>query len=227
MRVRCAIASAVALGLASCPASVLAGSGDTATTNTYLRADYALVKTVSAQLPRSQAALLGLLAHVRQSCPLAAISSPQDSQSTQLSDELIGAMVLSGGHVDRQAVRAYTTKVNGLRWSNQQVNREIHNHISDLQTLLGLQVPDICADVKSWASSGFKVLTVRTVQFAATFIEGWVRPGNQPAQLASSEGPSGRALAQRAERLEWRITDFESAAVETWGAIMDALVLSP
>ncbi len=226
MTISTAVALGFALALPAC--AVSAGvSSDATATSSYLAANYALVKSVSSQLPRSQSALLGLLAHVRQSCPSAAANSPQDPQSTQLSNELIGTMVLTGGNVDRQAVRAYVAKVRRLRWSNRAVNDQIRAHVADLQTLLSLKIPDICADVKSWASSGFKVLPARTVAFAATFIEGWVRPGNQPSQLARSEGPSQRALAHRAEQAEWRITDFESAAVETWGKIMDALVLSP
>jgi hypothetical protein len=171
--------------------------------------------------------LQGLLAHVRNTCPQAAAGSPQTPESTQLSNELIGTMVLTGGHVDRAAVRAYVSEVAGLHWSNQGVNRAIAAHLRDLRTLLGLQTPDICADVKAWASSGYKVLPPRTVQFARVFIEGWVRAGNQPSQLTAGEGQSERALAHRAEEAEWHITDFESEAVETWGKIMDTLVLWP
>lgn len=227
VRILTVVALVLALDVASSAAGASSHSGETATTNTYLKADYALVRTVSSQLPHSQAALLGLLAHVRESCPLAATNSPQDPESTQLSNELIGAMVLTGGQADREAVRSYATKVAQLRWSNQRVDRQIRAHVRDLRTLLGLQTPDVCADVRSWASSGFTVLPTRTVQFAAHFIEGWVRPGVQPMQLGGLEGPGQRALASRAARAEWRITDFESAAVETWGEIMNALVLQP
>jgi len=219
------LALAAALTVSAAPA--LSASADTTTTDAYLKADYALVRTVSSNLARSESALQGLLAHVRSACPQAAGGSPQTPQSTQLSNELIGTMVLTGGHVDRQAVRAYVNRVAGLRWNNQGVNRAIQNHVRDLRTLLGLQTPDICADVKAWAASGFTTLPTRTVQFARVFIEGWVRAGNQPSGLAASEGASERALARRAEQTEWHITDFESEAVETWGKIMDALVLWP
>jgi hypothetical protein len=208
-------------------APALSASPDTATTAAYLKADYALVRTVSSNLPRSESALQGLLAHVRSACPQAAGGSPQTPQSTQLSNELIGTMVLTGGHIDRQTVRAYVTKVTALHWSNQAVNRAVARHVRDLRILLGLHTPDICADVQAWAASGFTTLPAHTIQFARVFIEGWVRAGNQPPGLAASEGASERALAHRAEQTEWHITDFESEAVETWGKIMDALVLWP
>lgn len=222
-------AAILALGAALTVAAVLApsASADTTTTAAYLEADYALVSTVSSNLARSESALQGLLAHVRTACPQAAGGSPQTPQSTQLSNELIGTMVLTGGHVDRQAVRAYVNRVAVLHWSNQAVNRAIGSHVRDLRTLLGLQTPDICADVKAWAASGFTTLPARTVRFAHVFIEGWVRAGNQPSQLRASEAAPERALADRAEQIEWHITDFESEAVETWGKIMDALVLWP
>jgi hypothetical protein len=215
------------IALTASAAPALSASADTKTTAAYLKADYALVRTVSSNLTRTESALQGLLAHVRSACPQAAGGSPQTPQSTQLSNELIGAMVLTGGNVDRQAVRLYVSKVSGLRWSNRAVNRAISSHVRDLRTLLGLPIPDICADVKAWAASGFTALPTRTVQFARVFIEGWVRAGNQPAGLAASEGASERTLAHRAEQTEWHITDFESEAVETWGKIMDALVLWP
>lgn len=224
----CAISVlALVMVFAVVPETAWSNARDVAATRAYLTADYALVRTVSSNLARSESALQGLLAHVRSVCPQAAAGSPQTPESTQLSNELIGAMVLTGGHVDRRAVRSYVTKVAGLRWSDQGVNRAIQAHARDLRTLLSLQTPDICADVQSWATSGFKALPARTVSFARVFIEGWVRAGTQPSGLAASEDAPGRALAHRAEQTEWHITDFESDAVETWGKIMDALLLWP
>jgi hypothetical protein len=227
MRSFLAVAVGLALGLASLPGNAYSDSGDASATRAYLMADYTLMRTVSAHLPRSETALLGLLAHVRQVCPLAAEHSPQNPQSTQLSNELIGTMVLTGGHVDRRAVQAYVNTAKRLRWSSRRVNREVQFHVRSLQTLLSLATPDICADVKSWAASGFSALPAHTIQFARVFIEGWVRPGTLPSQLALFEQGSDRVLAHRASQLEDRVTDFEAAEVETWGKIMDALVLLP
>src|SRR5947209_7763162 len=92
----------------------VARASDASATEAYLRANYALVKAGHSHVGASIAAYKGVLATVRRSCPRAASESPQNPESTQLSNEVIGTMVLSAGKPDRPAIRAYLHAVAGL-----------------------------------------------------------------------------------------------------------------
>jgi len=200
-----------------------ATAADSATTTAYVKADYALVNAISARLPTSHAALENLLAQVRRECPGAAAGSPQDPESTQISNELIGAMVIAAGRPDLRDVRAFVATASRLRWSSGALTAAIHGYAHQLGILSRLTAPPLCADVRAWAVNGFKALPASTIHFDALFVPNWVGAGELPARLASYESTEARTIAGRAMHLEERISEFEAGAVETWGKIMNAL----
>ena len=89
--------------------------------------------SVAGKLETSHGALASLLAQVRRECPLAASGSPEDSESTQLSNEVIGAMVLTGGRPDLQAIRAFVRSVNGLRRGSRALTRTLQAYARELR----------------------------------------------------------------------------------------------
>jgi hypothetical protein len=216
--------AACALAVSLAPA---AQASDRSATAAYVRANYALVAAGHAHLGASIAAYKGVLQKVRRECPHAAASSPQNPESTKLSNEVIGAMVLSAGRPDRPAIQAYLRAVKGLRWGNGAITRAVKAYAASLGKLYALSVPDLCADVRAWSAAGFKSLPSSTVSFVEVFYPNWVALGLQPAGLARLEGGSERRLARTAARFEYQLTNAEAEAVETWGQIMNLLELWP
>jgi hypothetical protein len=232
MSARLALALALALlatlaAAASAPANALAGQGDAAATRAYIEANYRLVQAADSRIARIEATLHGVLSRVRGECPMAAANSPQDTESTQLSNEVIGAMVLTAGRLIRPAARQFVSAAGRLSWSNRGLTRTVHAYVGKVRTLLALAPPKLCSDVESWAASGFQTLPASTVAFAPRFMSAWVAAGELPAALASYETADERALLRRSNRLETELTDLEAREVETWGHIMDALGLWP
>jgi hypothetical protein len=220
------LVSAVLLAAAlSAPGPVMAS--DASATRAYVHANYALVAAGHANIARSEAAVKGVLAQVRSECPKAALGSPQDGESTQLSNELIGLMVLSGGTVDRPAVGAYLRGVSGLHWSSGSVNRAIGGYLRMLRTLYNLKKPSICADISSWAAGGWKKLPAATAPFDRAFIPNWVSLGVLPAGLARFETSEEKPIARRSAQFESQLMEMEARLVDTWGDIMNELVLNP
>jgi hypothetical protein len=213
------------LALALLPAA--ARASDASATEAYLRANYALTKVGHAHLGTSIAAYKGVLSTVNRDCPAAAAHSPQNPESTQLSNEVIGAMVLSAGKVDRPAISTFLHAVSGLHWSSGAVTRAVAGYAGSLRKLYGLQVPNLCGDVKAWAASGFTALPATTVAFDKVFYPNWVSLGLLPSGLARFESGQGRLLARAAAGFEYQIANVEAQAVETWSDIMNALELSP
>jgi hypothetical protein len=213
------------VALAAAPATALAD--DAAATTAYLEADHRLVQVGVTSIPRVEAALRGVLADVRARCPLAAAGSPQNPQSTELSDELIGAMVLAVVALNRPAGRAFVHSVEHLAWSDRSLTRQLHTYIEHVRALLALARPDLCGDVRAWAANGFHTLPPSTLAFSPRFMDAWVGLGELPAALARFVAPAQRALFAQTRRLEERFTDLEAREVETYSAIMSALSLWP
>jgi hypothetical protein len=211
--------------LALAPAA--AQASDASATEAYLRANYALVNAGHAHLGSSIAGYKSVLSTVKRDCPRAAAESPQNPESTELSNEVIGTMVLTAGKPDRPAVLAYLRAVSGLHWSSASVTRAVAAYATNLRKLYALAVPNLCGDVKAWAASAFKPTPQSTVSFVKVFYPNWVALGLLPPGLSRFESSQGRSLASRSSRFEYQITNVEAQAVETWSAIMDELLLNP
>lgn len=210
---------------ASAPAASFASDG--AATAAYLTANLRLARTAASHIGAARAAIDGVLAHVRAQCPLAALDSPQDPQSTQLSNEVIGDMVISAIRTDLPALRAFVRATAPLRWSSAPLTHAVREYVSQVRAMGSLSPPDLCGDVRSWAASHFRALPASTLAFSPRFMENWVALGQVPAAMARFEGAPSRALARRASGSETQLAEFEAHEVETWGTIMNALVLSP
>ncbi|HXR29380.1 MAG TPA: hypothetical protein VN772_07350 [Solirubrobacteraceae bacterium] len=209
------------------PQAAQAFASDAASTQSYVQANYRLVQTAASRISVGEAAINNVLRHVRSECPLAAAGSPQDPESTQLSNELIGTMVTSAVHTDLPSIREYLRVAGRLRWSSRGLTSAVQGYVSKLRTMSSLAVPDICADVRSWEASGFKTLPASTVAFDQRFMPAWVALGELPGSLGRYESGEGRSLARRCSQREGELTEFEAREVETWGHIMNALELSP
>ncbi len=208
-------------------AAAPAAASDASATRTYVQADVKLVQYAAARIPIGEAALRRVLAQVRSECPAAAAGSPQDPESTQLSNELIGLMVTSAIRDALPQIRQFVRSTGGLRWSSGSLSASIRSYVSRLRTMASLSPPPVCADVRSWAAGGFHALPASTLSFAPRFMSSWVALGEQPSSLSRFEGGELRSLARLAEQREEQLTDFEARAVETWGEIMNTLQLSP
>jgi len=227
LRMRVSAALVLAAGSSALPAPALAGPSDATASREYLQADYALVRVARSHLVRSEHAPLEVLAQVRRECPMGAAESPQDSESTQLSNEVIGAMVLAAARPDIPAIHAFIAKVNSLHWSNPRLTKAVRAYAGKLTTLLGLAAPHLCADIAAWAAHGFRALPASTVTFVARFMPAWVALGERPGGLNAYESSEARSVAASCAQVEGELTDGEARAVDSWGKIMTELALFP
>jgi hypothetical protein len=214
-------------GLAIGPAGALGASGDVAATQAYAQAGYAALRVAVSHLKTSEAGPLHVLAKVQSECRNLGAQSPQNSESTQMSDEVIGAMVVSAIAPDLQAIRTFARAVAGLRWSSGGLTRSIHAYASKWNTLSSLPEPNLCADVRAWGADGYRALPASTVSFVAKFMPAWVGAGFLPAQLNRYESSATRALARRCNGLEEQITELEAREVAHYNDIMNALAIWP
>ena len=216
----------VCAALALAP-SALASSRDAATTSSYIHANYTLVHAAHSRIKQVESTLRGLVAKIHSECPLAAAGSPQETQSEQLSNEVIGTMVLTAIHLDIPAGKAFVSAVRRLSWSNGSLTRSVRAYASKVSRMIALPIPKICSDVQSWAHSGFKTLPSFTEPFDRAFLGSWVSPGFLPAGLSRFESSSVHGLVHTTEHMESDIVELEAREVETYAKIMDTMQLLP
>jgi hypothetical protein len=224
---RIALLAASLIALALLPAPALATSTDVSATQAYVSANYALVSSAHAKIGRAEAILQGLLRGVRSECPRVAAGSPQNTDSEQLTFELVGEMRLAATRPNAGAVASFARAVAKLRWSTPQLNSAVRSYAATLRKQSLLAIPDVCAEVRAWAASGFRTLPEGTQRFNRAMPE-YVAMGMLPTRLINPYvTPAQRGLLQRTRHFEEDISEVEAFAVETWGSIMDALGLSP
>jgi hypothetical protein len=215
-----------ALAIAGAPPAALARSENAAATRTYLQANYAFVRAARSNLAAGNAALRSLVRQITGECPLAAAESPQNHDSEQLSDEVVGALTVVAYRPDAAAAGAFARAVGGLRWSSRTLMRKIRTYAAQLEGLAKLAVPDVCADVKAWAAGGYQSLPASTQQFIQRYDEVDIEAEEIPQRLlAPYESAAGMSLARRTQQLEVPIADAEAGAVADYTQILDALQL--
>jgi hypothetical protein len=221
-------ALACASGLVLCWAScALAEGGDGASTSAYVQANYLAVRTGVANLAASEAGPRRVLAQIKRECPLVGSGSPQDAESTQMSDEVIGAMVKAAIQPDLGAIRSAVRTALRLHWSDPALTREIHAYAGKWKTVLELPTPNLCADVRAWGASGYRALPATTRAFAPRFMAAWVAPGYLPRGLSRYESAAANALARRSAPLEEDLSELEAREVAHYGEIMNELAIWP
>jgi len=221
----CAAAAIAGLALAA-PAGAAAAS-DAATTRAYVQANYNALRVAISHLATSEAAPAHVLEKVKRECPLVGEGSPEDEESTQMSDEVIGAMVVSAIAPDLQAIRTFVHAVAGLSWSDGALTRSIRAYTNKWKVLASLSAPSLCADVKAWGANGYRALPASTTSFVARFMPSWVGTGYLPAALNRYESPATRALAKRCRGMEEQIVELEAREVANYNNIMNALAIWP
>lgn len=215
------------MAIALVPAPALATSGNAAATDAYVRANYALVSSAHAKIGVAEAILQALLRRVRKECPRAAAGSPQNTDSEQLTFELVGEMRLAATRPNAGAVGSFVRTVAKLRWSNAKLDNAVRSYAAQLRRQSLSAIPDVCAEVRAWTASGFQTLPEGTRRFNRALPE-YVAMGMLPTPLiAPYVTPAQRGLLQRTRHFEEDISEVEAFAVETWGSIMDALGLNP
>lgn len=217
--------AALAAGALS-PAAAAAQS-DAASTRAYVQADYALARYGASHIGRARTTLHQVLRQVEGECPQAAAGSPQDSDSTEVSEEVIGTMVTSIYRSDVQAIDAFVRSTQHLRWGSRSVTNAVRSYVGKLKVMGSLTVPRLCADVRAWAAAGYATLPADTLHFDAQFEPNWVSLGELPPQLVSAAPHEDASLIGRSKALEQQIAEFEAEAAETWRELMNALDVEP
>jgi hypothetical protein len=195
-------------------------------TRAYVKANNALVGFARANLPAAKVAISSLGTTVSGECPLAAADAPQDHEAEQLNNEVVGALEVAAYQPDKESMVAFAHTIRGLHWSNHKLTHMVDAYATKLEGFSTLAAPNICADVKAWASSGYATLPASTVSFDKGFYAYDIEAEEVSLRLLRPyESATEASLVRRTEQLEAPLAEFEAEAVSDYSEILDSLKL--
>jgi hypothetical protein len=241
------LASIVALALVGC-----GGSSDTAdkrATHAYLQAAYSYEQMAMTNIPAVHTAAIRFANKLGSECPgvMAGTEDMQGSsrsfarqvgesrreeeQSGELEEEIGLAEREALERPDRQALSTFANAVRQLHWSNPELTRQILSEVAELQTQAEQPIPDVCADIKAWVSSGYKTLPHTTKKFRVKRDEEAKQsqqtvPTRSTASLLSSyEGPSEKRLISETQALRKQARNDRRALTSVYERLLRRLGL--
>jgi hypothetical protein len=216
--------SALSFGLM--PASALASSQDVASTHAYLTASYKVLHTTVSTWPKVEANIHKLDLKLGTECPKVAANSPQNEPSQKLTYEVAGAIWSTAYHTNTKLVQKFARTVQSLHWSNSAITRSDRAYATSLHELTVLPLPNLCGDVRTWGSGGFKAIPTSTLQFDR-HVEAIEGKAVSLRLLAPYESSADRSLAARVARLETRFEHLETErGFEDWNTLLETLGLN-
>jgi hypothetical protein len=199
-------------GCLSVPAGAMAATGDAASTAAFLHAANAFAQAQTANLSASTAAMEREASGMTTGCPSVLVGAPKGVQLSALAAEVVSAVLFSSVVPDRSSTLAFTRKIAALHWSDRTVAKFVRALAAEERAAVGLALPNVCADLVTWKTSGYKTLPSSTVAFLKV-VEGIgnVTKGHDGKEeslekivfgrLRPYETPSDRQLAKRVQRL--------------------------
>jgi hypothetical protein len=208
--------------------AALSRSGDVAATSALARATNTLVSAARPDIGRGLAAAKSYANQIAAECPGAAAKSPQDRDSEQLDDELIGAMTAVGYHAAAAPIAVFAHTVERLHWSNGRLTRAVRTIATKLVGLSTLAIPNLCGDIEGWVASGYATLPPSTTQFNRSYSAVDPEAEEVPLIISLAEPystPSDFAVLRHVERFEARLGEAEAQAVGYYTHLVDTLEL--
>jgi hypothetical protein len=197
---------------------------DQAATRIYVDASYRFVRDARANLGVDRRAIEAFVGDALGECPSAAAGSPQDQQSDEVGEEILGSMALVVYRPDDAAIERFAHTVRGLHWSDPTLTRDVGSYAHKLEQLVVLAPAPICTDVRAWAATGFQTVSAATTGFDKLYHAAEIEAEEVPlAQLARFESPREALLARHTKRLEAPLADAEAEGVAEWTRLTKGL----
>jgi hypothetical protein len=249
-----AAAAALAIALPAQPASAAATPADTASTHAYLQARYELDLALLRNDPAARADTSALVARLDHECHGVLAGAPHRDletafgegrgqpsprvrgereralrQRTAIDFELSRTITAAAAQPSRPAIEAFAAATASLSWSDPRIAQLVRKEAILLQQTPSLSPPDVCADMSTWAQSGYRRLAPASKVFAEQFaselegLEGFEGELSIGSLLHPYEGAPERALARKTEALTDRLATSSGSGGNTYTQLEHAL----
>lgn len=203
-------------GAAATPAH--AAPQDVLSTQVYIQEDHILQLAETASLHASRTAADGLISQVNGQCPNIMAGAPHNSETAEVSGEIIGSVLVTLSGPEDQANIKFAQRVDSLRWNSGKLEHTVRSYATEVKAQARLTMPNLCADLKAWAASGYTTLPASSVRFVGQVdaILTGPGPGDVPLKLfAPYERPDEKTVIHQTKLLEAELSKSQIALLET------------
>jgi hypothetical protein len=223
---RCFAIALAVLVVGMTPASAAETRRDATSTHTYLLAAYTALHAVVSKWSSVEADIHRLDQSVQAECPDVAVGSPQSQEEQKLSYEVAGALWATSYHADAVVIQQFLETVDPLSWSDPAVTRGARRYAQSLHAMVLLPVPNLCADLRSWVASGFRVLPADTQQFDRR-VEAIEIKELPRKLLAPYLRPADKEILLRLEHVVHKFEELEFVGGQgDWNTLLEVLALN-
>ncbi len=193
----------------------------------YVSARYELYKGIVRELPASRERINAWVARVSMECANILRDAPGGPQSTEFGLEELFALGEVFVSPDQHLGVVYANAVGKLVWT-QRLTQLVRSQLERGRLEADRRPPDLCADLKAWANSGYRTVPEATLEIARRSTAensheapraNSSSPGTIPNEaiwraLRPSEDDRARALVKSIVRLEAQVQRTEESAIE-------------
>lgn len=196
-------------------------SRDRAATRAYLQAGLVYERSLLASTQAASASVEALARNLENECPGVMDGAPEPEaendrgeapqpsarkqgelnreqrQRSELESELDDTISLTLLDADRNSALVFAHTMAALHWANADVNTYMHTRAAVLEWNLGRAQPNVCADMKTWSTSGYRMLSSAT---KALFSERAAVEHSERELLQTARGPVPSFLLHSFER---------------------------
>ena len=198
------------LALAATAATARPGRANALTTRAYLKARLVEVRSNGPAYRAGIKAIEALAAKVQAECRgvLAAAPNLQSPSEQEVNAEVFAVVLRTPERAEHAVSVKFARTVRRLHWSDRRLTRLVHTDAQRRALQSGIAPPDLCADLKAWAASGYTATSAATKGYlrrlsaaGATTLQ---VSGQKTIkrQLARYEDRSAKALIRRTKTLE-------------------------
>jgi hypothetical protein len=208
---------------------------DAAATSAYLQDDSTFTQSLIADASASLEAVEAFAAKLAVECPGVLQHAPsafqpssasslketrtRPRQQDDLQEELLWAIATAYVQANAATTTQLTTSLDALQWSNPTLTQLVHAHAAEDQERVETTIPNVCADMLAWVSSGYKTLSAGTTEFLAHLKAKRARakaeaPDTSIEQLlVPYESTSDKALVHNLETLQTKLLKSEETGL--------------
>jgi hypothetical protein len=206
------------------PAHALASvhADDAAATHAYLRTDDAYDRSEYAEVGVSVAAIEARASEIGGECSSVLTYAPRDTAFGELGEEASTTAFFGGTASERSMRLRFAQAIEHLRWSDRRLTRLVRAEVAEERAIATLALPDVCADIVAWKTSGYAALPQSAASFLARVQAigslSSVGPSQESRETAilrllrPYEAPAQRRTARLIEHLEAQIAGRLTAA---------------
>jgi hypothetical protein len=230
-------ATMIAVALLACAADAAnarPGRANALATRAYLKARYVEVHTNGPAYREGIKAIEQLAARVQVECRGALASAPnlQSTSEKEVLAEVFAVVLRAPERAEHAAAVKFARSVRRLHWSNRQLTLLTHSDAQRRAVQSGIAPPNLCADLKAWAASGYTATSAATKSYlhrlsAADALQPGARAGEAQKRikrmLARYEDRSSKAVVRRTKALEAQQRYALKAFPEATGKVTQAL----